>query len=160
MQDGTSLSAHHCTTLSGYIFATKVYIDSRKKTFKQQYIFHTSSQYGELRRTNDWARFGRLGKGFRVLPSLLQRRRSTEANQTLHDVWPFHGLLHCIYIFGDYCPVTEFCQVQNSLCILQVLRSGVLVTLLQWARAKLRRWAQGATCVRQGDHHVGNWPTF
>jgi len=25
--------------------------------------------------------------GFRVLASLLQRRRSAEANQTLHDVW-------------------------------------------------------------------------
>jgi len=29
--------------------------------------------------------------GFRVLASLLQRRRSPEANQTLHDVWPSHG---------------------------------------------------------------------
>jgi len=29
-------SAHHCTTLSGYIFATKAYIDNRRKTFKQQ----------------------------------------------------------------------------------------------------------------------------
>jgi len=24
----------------------------------------------------------------------------------------------------------------------------------------LRRWTQGATYVRQGDHHVGHWPTF
>ena len=24
----------------------------------------------------------------------------------------------------------------------------------------LRRWTEGATCVRQGDHHVGQWPTF
>ena len=31
--------------------------------------------------------------GFRVLPSLLQRRRSPEAKQTLHDVWPSPGLL-------------------------------------------------------------------
>ena len=23
----------------------------------------------------------------------------------------------------------------------------------------LRRWTEGATCVRQGDHHVGHWPT-
>ena len=29
--------------------------------------------------------------GFRVLASLLQRRRSTEANQTLHDVWRLMG---------------------------------------------------------------------
>jgi len=32
--------------------------------------------------------------GFYVLASLLQRRRSTEANQTLHDVWPSPGLVH------------------------------------------------------------------
>jgi len=34
--------------------------------------------------------------GFRVLASLLQRRRSTEVNQTLYDVWPCHGLVHYI----------------------------------------------------------------
>jgi len=24
----------------------------------------------------------------------------------------------------------------------------------------LRRWTEGAIYVRQGDHHVGHWPTF
>jgi len=24
----------------------------------------------------------------------------------------------------------------------------------------LRRWTEGATYVRQGDHHGGHWPTF
>jgi len=67
--------------------------------------------------------------GFRVLVSLLQRRRSTEANQTLHDVWPSPGLVHYIYIFGGSCPVTEFCQVQHSLCV-QVLRCPILAALL------------------------------
>jgi len=23
-----------------------------------------------------------------------------------------------------------------------------------------QRWTEGATCVRQGDHQVGHWPTF
>jgi len=36
--------------------------------------------------------------GCRVLVSLLQRSRSTEANETLHDSWPSSGLVH--YIFG------------------------------------------------------------
>jgi len=38
--------------------------------------------------------------GFRVLvlASLLQRRRSTEANQTSHDVWPSHRLVHYISV--------------------------------------------------------------
>jgi len=34
--------------------------------------------------------------GFRVLLSLLQRRRSPEANLSLHDVWPSPGLVHLI----------------------------------------------------------------
>jgi len=62
---------------------------------------------------------------FSVLASLPQRRRSTEGNQTLHDVWPSPARLHCVYIFGGCCPVTEFCQVQNSVCVLQVLRSPI-----------------------------------
>ena len=31
--------------------------------------------------------------GFHVLASLLQRRRSTEVNQTFHDIWPTRGLV-------------------------------------------------------------------
>jgi len=37
-----SPSAHHCTTLSGCIFATKAHIDNRKKLVKQQYLPHMS----------------------------------------------------------------------------------------------------------------------
>jgi len=37
---------------------------------------------------------------FRVLASLLQRRRSAEANQTFHDVWLSPGLLHYIHFRG------------------------------------------------------------
>jgi len=66
---------------------------------------------------------------FHVLPSLLQRCRSPEANRTLHDVWPSPGLIHYIYISGGFCPLTEFCQLQNS-CYVQVLRSHILAALL------------------------------
>jgi len=72
--------------------------------------------------------------GFRVLASLLQRRRSTEVNQTLHDVWSSPGLVHYIIHFGGSCPLTEFCQVQNSVCV-QLLRSPVLTALLHGTRA-------------------------
>jgi len=77
-----------------------------------------SSQYGELRPTAAeigpvvWGTPANLN-GFRVLAALLQRRRSTEANQTLHGVWPSPALVHYIYIFGESCPVTEFCQVRD-----------------------------------------------
>jgi len=30
----------------------------------------------------------------------------------------------------------------------------------RYCTAKLRRWTEGATCMRQGGHHVGHWPTF
>jgi len=122
---------HHRTNLSGYIFATKARIDNQKKklVLKQQYLLHMSSQYGKLGQLAAeicWRVWGTPANfnGFRVLALLLQRYRSTEANQTLHDVWPSPGLGHYIYTFGGSCPITEFCQVQNSLCV-QVLRSYI-----------------------------------
>jgi len=72
--------------------------------------------------------------GFHFLPLLLQRRRSPEANQTLHDVWPSPGLVQYIYLFGGSCPLTEFLPVQNSLCV-QVLRSRILAALLHGTSA-------------------------
>jgi len=63
--------------------------------------------------------------GYRVLASLLQRRCSTEVNQTLNNVWPSPWLLQYTYTFGGCCPLTEFCQLQNSLC----LKSCVLLFL-------------------------------
>jgi len=38
--------------------------------------------------------------GFRVLASLLQRRRLPEAIQTSHDLWPSPGLVHYIHFQG------------------------------------------------------------
>jgi len=66
---------------------------------------------------------------FRVLASLLHRRRSPQANQTLHDVCPTPELVHYTYIFRGSCLLTEFCRVENSLCV-QVLRSPILAALL------------------------------
>ena len=102
--------------------------------------------------------------GFRVLSSLLQRRRSTEANQTLHDVWQSPGLvgLHYIYTFSGVLALTEFCSVQNSLCV-QVLRSPILAPLLHCTRIvgvrqTLRRSAEDATYIRQGAVTLGIGP--
>jgi len=86
---------------------------------------------------------------FRVLVSLLHRRRSTEANQTLNDVWSSPGLVHYIYIFGGSCPVTEFCHVQNSLSVLQVLCSPLLAALLHGTRA-VRVSVSLRHCTRNG----------
>jgi len=91
-----SLQLRHVTTIG-------------KKLVKQQYLLHMSSQYGELRPTSGWDRFLSLGtlanfNRFRILVSLLQRRRSMEANQALHDVWQSPGLVHYVYIFGEFLP--------------------------------------------------------
>jgi len=61
-------SAHHCTTLSGYIFATKAPIDNLKKLVKHKCLPHMSSQYGELRPTSGWDLLASLGH-----PSTFQR---------------------------------------------------------------------------------------
>jgi len=61
-----------------------------------------SSQYGPLTPeigSGIWVILANFN-GFRVLASILQWRRSPEANQTLHDVWPSPGLVHDIYIFS------------------------------------------------------------
>ena len=135
-----SPSGHHRTTLSDYIFTTKTHIDNRKKLVKQRYLPtcpHNMANVSPLAAEISSLVWGTPADfiGFRVLASLLQRRRSTEANQTLHDVWPSPGLLHYIYIFGGPCPL------QNSLCV-QVLRSPILAALVHDTRvmASAKLW--------------------
>ena len=96
---------------------------------------HNMVNFGPVAAEIGWRVWGTPANfnGFRVFYSLLQRRRSMEANQT-YDVGPSSGLVHYTYIFGGFCPLTEFCQVQNSLCV-QVLRSPILAALLHGTRA-------------------------
>jgi len=110
---------------------------------------------------------------FRVLASLLQRRRSTEANQTLHNLWPSPELVHYIYILGAFAPWRYF--VTCKLHRVQVLRSPILAALLHGTpaaglsqtlrRAWYKEWNYGtfaddATYIRPDGHHVGHRPTF
>ena len=110
-----------------------------EKIVKQQYLCHMSTQYGELRSTNSLDRFGCLETpanfiGFRVLPLLLQSRRSPEANQTVRClVVSWDGTLY-IHFRGS-CPLAEFCPVQNSFYV-QVLRSPILAALLHGSPAE------------------------
>jgi len=45
----------------------------------------------------------------------------------------------------------------NGFRVLAVLLHGTLVVGVSQT---LRRSTEGATYIRQGDHHVGHWPTF
>ena len=111
--------------------------------------------------------------GFRVLAPLLQRRRSLEANQTLHDVGPSPGLVHYKYTFGGSCPLTTFCQgwklhYASKSCFSYI---GSVTARHSSSRrqpkfaACYREWnygtfAKGATYIWLGGHHVGHRPTF
>jgi len=96
---------------------------------------HYMADFGPLKAEIGWRVWDTRANfnGFRVLALLLQPCGSPEANQTLHDVWPTPWLLHRIYIFRGFCPVTEFCKVQTSLCV-QVLCSPILAELLHGTR--------------------------
>jgi len=79
-----------------------------------------------------------------------------------------------IHFEGSY-PLTEFCQVQNSLCVYDVLPSPILAALLHGtlvyssgrqpnSAAWYKEWnygtcADGATYIRLGGHHIGHRPT-
>jgi len=77
-------SGHHRTTLSGYIFATKAGIDNRKKNLLNRNISstcpHNMVNFGPLGAeiiSLVWGTSANFNR-FRVLASLLQRRRSTK----------------------------------------------------------------------------------
>jgi len=98
--------AHHRTTLSGYSFETKARVWGTPANFN----------------------------GFRVLASLLQRRRSPEDNQTLHDVRPFPALLHYTYtLSGALPPDGSLPGAKCTLC--PSLSSPILAALLHGTRA-------------------------
>ena len=82
--------------------------------------------------------------GFRVLASLLHRCRSTEVNQTLHDVWPSPGTI-CIH-FRGLLPQRNFagCKIEfaSKSCVL-LYWQRYCTELEQWASAKLCGMEQG-----------------
>jgi len=141
-----SPSAHHRTTLSGYVFAIKA---------SQQILTGFAS----------W---------FRYCTDVPQRRSTKLCTM-------FGRLLgwYTLYIhFWGLMPLTEFCQVQYSLCV-QVLRSPILAALLHGTRAvgvsqTLRRgtrngitdlslltiFNRGRHLYSDGGYHVGHRPTF
>jgi len=87
------------------------------------------------------ANFNRL----HVLASLLQRHCSSEANQTLHNIWRSPGLLQYVNILA-VCPWWNFakCKIHfaSKSCILLYLQ-GYCTALEQWPSAKLCSMVQG-----------------
>jgi len=93
-----------------------------------------SSQYGKLRPTNGWDQFGSLGHPRKFQP--VSRLGFVNVATSLTGAQPnfarylavfFAAMLYTF--LGALVPLTEFCHVQNPLCI-QVLRSPILAALL------------------------------
>ena len=118
-----------------------------KKLVKQQYLLHMSAQYCELRPTSGWDRFESLQHpskfqratrlGFVTAPTSLNGGQQNFAG-CLAISWTGTLYIH----FGGSCPLTEFCQLQNSLCF-QVLRSPTLAALLHGTRAVSQTLCRG-----------------
>jgi len=145
-----------------------MYRQSVKKLVKQQYLLHMTWQCGELRPTSGWDRFVSLGhpsKFQRVsrlgsVTSDVAQRKPTK----LHDVWPSPARLHYIHFWrllprNGILPGAKFSLCLPSLALSYWQR--YCTALEQWARAKLCGVEHRAPLyIRQGDHHVGHWPTF
>jgi len=121
-----------------------------------------SSQYGELRPTSGWDRFVSLGtpanfNGFRSLASLLQWYCSTEANETLHDVWPSPGLVHYIYSFGGSLPRNGILPgAKFTLRPSLVLSYIGSVTALHWSSGRQPNFS----ALSRGRHlYLAGWPS-
>ena len=148
-----------------------------EKLVKQQYLLHMSPQYGELRLTNGSDLLANLGHASKF--QSVSRLRFVTAATSLSGGQP--NFARCVAVswastlyirsLGS-CPLTEFCQLQNSLCV-QVLRSSILAALMHGTGAAgvnqalwcgtsngiTELFAESATYTRQGGHHIGHRPT-
>ena len=141
-------SAHHRTNLPGYIVTTKACIDSQKKNLLNSNIssirLNNMVNFGPLTAVIGWWVWApkQISTGFasclRYCTDVAQRRS--------HKLCTLFGRLlgwHTIYtLSGALAPLTQFCQLQNSLCV-QVLHSPILVALLHSTPAKLCGTVQG-----------------
>ena len=146
------------------------------KLVKQRYLLHMPSQYDELRPINGQDRLAGLGhtsKSQRV-----SRFRFVTAATSLNGSQPnfarclsvsWAGTLY-IHSWG-LLPLTEFCHVQNSLCIqVFVLYGSVIARHSSSGRQPnfagwYKEWnygtfAYGATYIRLVGHYVEHRPTF
>ena len=134
---------------------------------------HNMANFGPLTSEVCWRVWGTPANfdGFRVLPSLLQRRRSPKANQTSHDVWPSPGLLH--YTFSGALAAERILPGAKFTLYPSLVFSYIGSVTARHSSTRrqpnfeawYKEWnygtfAEGATYIRHGGHHVGHRPTF
>ena len=133
---------------------------------------HNIVNFGPLTAEIGWRVWGTPANfnGFRVVASLLQRRRSPQVSQTLHDVLPSPGLVH--YTFLGLLIASCKIYFASKSCVLQYCQRHC-TTLQPWIAVKLCGMVQGMELgnFRRGRHlysagrpmgHHVNWdrPTF
>jgi len=106
------------------------------------------------------------------MSSLLQGRRSPEANQTLHDLWLSPGLVHYIHLRGllprDGILLRAEFTLRPSLAFSYIgsvtarhsssrHQPNFVAWYKEWDYGNLE---EGATYIRLGGHHVGHRPRF
>jgi len=109
---------------------------------------------------------------FRVLASLLHRRRSPAVNKTLQDVSPSPVLVHYICILGalaltEILPAAKF-TLHPSLAFSYIDRitarhsttGSQPIFVAMYKEWNYGTFADGATYIRLGGHHVGHRPIF
>jgi len=137
---------------------------------------HSMTNFGVLTAEIDWRVLGTPANfnGFHVLSSLLHRHHSTDPNFVRCLAVSLAGTLYIQ--FWRLLSLTEFCQVQNSLCA-QVLRFPILAELLHGTRAvdasqilgrgtkmelrNFRSWlfsTESATCIQRVAITLGIGP--
>ena len=161
--------------LLGYIFATKAPIDNRKKNLLNS---NTSSTFGELRPTHGWDRFRSLVHpskfqrvshlGFLTAASSLTGGQPNFA-QCLAVSWASTLYIHFRGLFppNGILPGAKF-TLRPSFAISYIgsdtarhSSSGRQPNFAAWYKEwNYGTFAQGATYIRLGGHHVGHRPTF
>jgi len=83
--------------------------------------------------------------------------RENLLNSNISPTWPYN-----MVNFGP--PAAEILSLVwgipvnfNGFRVLAALLHGPLAVGVS---ETLRRWTKGATCIRQGGHHIGHWPIF
>ena len=74
------------------------------------------------------------------------------------------ALVFCVFIMAALCNRAGhyiFALWFLSIFYLSFFFIPCLISAVaDWMSAKLRRWTEGATYIRQGGHRVGHWPTI
>ena len=137
-------SAHHLTTLSGYIFAIKACINNGNKNLLNTNISSTSPHnmvnFNPLMAETGWRVWGTPANfnGVNILASLLQRHRSIEVNQTLHM---FGRLLGWYTFSGALAPNGILQSAKFTLCPSLAFSCFGSVTVRHWSSGRQPNFA-------------------